>query len=81
MGPSKCWGPGLSAPLPPSWLPAYIKQFFKFPFLLDKEYSSMTNFISMFVVFFGLFARKDVKHVSIVKNTVALVAKWVPWKL
>ena len=43
--------------------------------------SSATNFISLFVVFFGLFAREDVKRINIVKNTLVLVAKWVPWKL
>ena len=29
----------------------------------------MKNFISLFVVFFGLFAREDVKRVNIVENT------------
>ena len=41
----------------------------------------MTIFISLFVVFFSLFAHEDVKRVNIVTNILALVAKWVPWKL
>ena len=38
-------------------------------------YSS--NLILLFVVFF---AREVIKYVNMVTNTLALVAKWVPWK-
>ena len=43
--------------------------------------ATTTIFILFFVVFLELFAHQIIKRINIITTVLALVAKWVPWKL